>query len=117
MQILKILHNDLGIHGVALQWFASYLTKRSHKWRSICSFETSLWCASMIRVSPSFSALTHSIRPNNPKAWFTVSYICRRYANICFNVNDAEHAIKRLEQCVRQIRSWMVNGYTQIKIE
>ena len=29
---------------------------------------------------------------------------------LAFNVNDAEHAIQRLEQCVRQIRSWMVTN-------
>ena len=40
-KLLKILHNEIGIRGKALEWFASYLTNRSQRVKIMNSYSSS----------------------------------------------------------------------------
>ena len=112
--LLNTLKNDLGIHDVALQWFSSYLTNR-------------LQCVSIDGVQSTAMNLPYGVPQGSVLgpllfcAYTTyLGQIIRKhglgfhiYADdtqiyFAFNVNNVDSAIQRLEQCILEIRSWMV---------
>ena len=113
--LFSILQNELGIHGTALRWFISYLSNRSQR---VCIGEAQSTPSELPYGVPQGSVLgpilfcaytTHLgqiIRSHNLNYHI---YADDTQIYLSFNITDSLHAIKRIEQCIIEIRSWMVS--------
>ena len=112
--LLSILRDDLGVNGIALDWFTSYLDNRSQ-------------CVSIDGVLSEPKTLPHGVPQGSVLgpllfcAYMTeLGRIIRNhgldfhtYADdtqiyLAFKLIDSETALHKLELCINEIRSWMV---------
>lgn len=112
--LIKILHHDLGVDGLALEWFRSYLSNRTQ-------------CVSINGTVSESLELPHGVPQGSVLgpllfcAYMTkLGLIIQRhdlnyhiYADdtqiyLSFDINDSLVAIRQLELCISDIRAWMV---------
>ena len=112
--LFRVLHDDLGINGTALDWFISYLDNRSqcvsidgavsepkslpHGVPQGSVLGPLLFCAYMTQLGKIIR--THGLNYH--------TYADDTQIYIAFNITESKSAIHKLEICINEIRIWMV---------
>ena len=112
--LFNILYNDLGVSGIALEWFRSYLSHRSQRISINGTLSEPLdlpygvpqgsvlgpliFCAYMTKLGQIIQKhqLQYHIYADDTQIY------------VSFNVNEPQSAIHKLEKCIFEIRSWMI---------
>ena len=111
--LLDLLHHDLGIRGVALKWFRSYLTNR---YQTVSIGEGQSQPLELPYGVPQgsvlgpllFSAYTTNLGHIIKRHGFSYHiYADDTQIYLSCDVSNSDDALKRLELCVSDIRDWM----------
>ena len=112
--LFNILSNDLGVDGLAIQWFRSYLSNRTqsvsingtvseplelpHGVPQGSVLGPLLFCAYMTKLGQIIQShdLSYHIYADDTQIYLS------------FNVHESQSAIQSLEICISEIKSWMI---------
>lgn len=121
--LLKILSDDFGVVGNASQWFKSYLSSRKQRVKvgSSLSNDFDLQCGvpqgsclGPILFICYASKLFHVISKHLPKA-HGYADDTQLYFSFCPDSQESQdRAITAMENCVRDVRSWMISNKLMI---
>ena len=119
-KLLKILQEKLGLTGTALKWFISYLSERIQS-VVIDGLESELW--NILFGVPQGSVLGPIlfIIYTSPlgKILRRHNIMFHLYADdtqlyLSFNIDEADDAFSKMEQCIQEVRTWMAYNFLRL---